>query len=36
MTVTDNAVASDEAVGRVHRWVRLLCTEPGTRLSALA
>lgn len=37
MTVADNpAVASDEDVESVRRWVRLSCTEPGTHMPALA
>ncbi|WP_409474674.1 GntR family transcriptional regulator [Streptomyces sp. HC307] len=36
MAVADNVVASEEDVESVRRWVRLSCTEPGTRLPALA
>ncbi|MEU0110692.1 GntR family transcriptional regulator [Streptomyces sp. NPDC006251] len=36
MTVAEEAVASDEDVESVRRWVRLSCTEPGTHLPALA
>ncbi|MFF4550593.1 GntR family transcriptional regulator [Streptomyces sp. NPDC001435] len=35
MTVADDAVASDEDVESVRRWVGLSCTEPGTHLPAL-
>ncbi|MEU6488672.1 GntR family transcriptional regulator [Streptomyces sp. NPDC046887] len=31
-----NAVAGDDDVQAVRRWVRLSCTEPGTNLPALA
>ncbi|MFJ2829253.1 GntR family transcriptional regulator [Streptomyces sp. NPDC087263] len=36
MTVADDAVANDDDVQSVRRWVRLSCTEPGTHLPALA
>ncbi|UXY32085.1 hypothetical protein [Streptomyces sp. HUAS TT20] len=35
MTVADDAVASDEDVESVRRWVGLWCTKPGTHLPAL-